>query len=46
MIPDDLKDEDIVAAGVELSPRRKRLRAAKGLPADITADELARLSLP
>ena len=43
MIPDDLKDAEIVAAGVELSPRRKRLRAAKGLPADITADELAGL---
>ena len=43
MIPDDLKDAEIVAAGMKLSPRRKRLRAAKGLPADITADELARL---
>jgi predicted acylesterase/phospholipase RssA len=44
MIPDDLKDAEIAAAGVELSPRRKRLRAEKGLPADITADERASLS--
>ena len=28
MIPDDLTDEEILAAGVPLSPRRKRLREA------------------
>ena len=43
MIPDDLKDAEIDAAEVELSPRRKRLRAEKGLPAHITAAERASL---